>query len=172
MYRCIRIRLGIRRLKKGENSVGKIDGERERRRTDRVNSRPFRLLALKLRLPETSPLLPVLEASIRQPRRLPKHRSSAVGVGSLSEPARSVRRKLASLTLATGLALVLLEIRLELIRSLEFARFEGVLIGTETAVGGRKPRLEVVVDVVESDGVRGEVEGHAGRLWTESGQRG
>jgi hypothetical protein len=65
-----------------------------------------------------------------------------------------MRRQLALFPLATRRTLVLFEIRLELVRSFELARLESVLIGTETTIGRREPRLEVVVDVVESDSER------------------
>lgn len=60
-------------------------------------------------------------------------------------------REFARLSLAPSLALVILEIRFELVRALELAGFERVLIWSETAIGRRKPGFEIVVDVVEGD---------------------
>lgn len=54
---------------------------------------------------------------------------------------------------------MLLEIGLEVVRLLEQAAFERVLVGSETAVGGRKPGLEFGVRVVERDRERSAEEG-------------
>lgn len=159
---------GIRRLReKGRAFSGRRqEEERDVRCTDRVDSRPLSPLTNALGLAEASAFLPVLEATVAGPRRLPEH-LARVAVDGAREPSRCMRRKLSLLSLAAGLALVLVEFGLEVVRALELAGLESVLIGTKSAVGRREPRLEVVVDVVEGDGVGGEVEGHARRLQEE-----
>lgn len=122
-------------------------------RTDRDDALPLDSLTLELGLADAQALLPVFELVVLRLGRLPVH-LARVGVGRAREPPRRVRRDLAALACPARRALVLLELGLELVGAVELARLEGVLVGTQAAVGRRQPRLEVRVDVVERDGVR------------------